>query len=198
MKRIRLDIGALSASADSGGSFMFFLYREGMDLCLPVPLTPPDMHAILSNFQKLPTDGVSVQEVFYSTLQDFRVELLEVTVIRDKEDEKFLTNLLFFDGEKEVLKGASFVDGLILAKNFGCPIYILEELMDKFSTTMDLFSNDIVKTESRLVRLKEDFQEAMSREDYETAAVLSREIARYETGNTGGSNSSRGKKRKQG
>ncbi|MEG0378628.1 MAG: DUF151 domain-containing protein [Bacteroidales bacterium] len=195
MKRIRLDIGALTASASDGGNFMFFLYREGMDLCLPVPLTPPDMHAILANFQKLSSDGVSVQDVFYSTLQEFRVELLEVTVIRDEEDEKFLANLLFFDGEKEVLKGASFVDGLILAKNFGCPIYILEELMDKYSTTMDLFSNEIVKTESRLVRLKEEFKEAVSKEDYETAAVLSKEITRYEAGNTGSAESSRDKKK---
>lgn len=190
MKRIRLDIGALTASAGDGGNFMFFLYREGMDICLPVPLTPPDMHAILSNFKKISSEAVSVQSVFYSTLQDFRIELLEVTVIRDDENENFLTNLLFFDGEKEVVKGASFADGLILAKNFGCSIYISEELMDQYSTTIELFSSEIVKTESHLTRLKEQFREAISKEDYETAAILSKGIACYEVGNP---DSSKGK-----
>ena len=50
MKRVRLDIGALAASAEGGGSFTFFLYREGLDKCLPVPLTPPEMHAMLSPY----------------------------------------------------------------------------------------------------------------------------------------------------
>ena len=36
MKRIRLDIGALTASPKEGGKFLFFLYKENMDRCLPI------------------------------------------------------------------------------------------------------------------------------------------------------------------
>lgn len=178
MKRVRLDIGAITASPDDGGSFMFFLYWEAMNRCLPIALTPPDMHAVLSNFKKMPEDIISVQELFSSTLKDFRIELLEVTVIR--KDETFITQLLFFDGEKEVVKTASFIDGVIMAKNFSCAIYISEELMEKHSTTMDFFPDKAVKTESYLGKLKEQLNEAVNSEDYERAALLSKEIEKFE------------------
>ncbi|MEF9930975.1 MAG: DUF151 domain-containing protein [Bacteroidales bacterium] len=180
MKRVRLDIGALTASPEDGGSFMFFLYREGMDICLPVPLTPPDMHAVLSNFKKIPDDIISTQELFSITLKDFRIELLEVSVVRDSKNKDFIANLLLFDGEKEVIKEASFIDGIILAKSFACPIYISEELMQEYSTTMELFSNEVVKTESHLVKLKEQLKEAINSEDYEKATLLSKEIAKFD------------------
>ena len=112
MKRIRLDIGALTASPANGGSFMFFLYREGMDKCLPVQLSPPDMHAVLSNFnQQEPHHTPTVHNLFVSTLQQFRIELLEVTVTRDDEHDCFTCELLMFDGEKEVRRISGFIDG---------------------------------------------------------------------------------------
>ena len=146
MKRIRLDIGALTASPSNGGSFMFFLYHEGMDKCLPVQLTPPDMHAVLSNFnQQEPHHLPTVHNLFVSTLQQFRIELLEATVTRDEEHDAFTCELLFFDGEKEVKQTSGFIDGVILAKAFACPIYIDEELMERFASQIDLVSEKIVK-----------------------------------------------------
>ena len=101
MKRIRLDIGALTASPEDGGSFMFFLYREGMDKSLPVKLSPPDMHAVLSNFNKQEGGGTTIHTLFSSTLQQFRIELLEVTVTKENDEAPFTCELLLFDGEKE-------------------------------------------------------------------------------------------------
>ena len=51
MKRIRLDIGAFTASSEEGGKFLFFLYKEKMDRCLSVGLTPPQMHSVLTVFK---------------------------------------------------------------------------------------------------------------------------------------------------
>lgn len=51
MKRIRLDIGAVTATPENGGSFMFFLYKDGLENCLRVKITPGDMHAVLANFK---------------------------------------------------------------------------------------------------------------------------------------------------
>ena len=136
MKRIRLDIGALTASPNDGGSFMFFLYREGMDRCLPVKLSPPDMHAVLANFNTPAPPGGTIHNLMHATLQEFKIELLEVTVIREEEDKEFATQLLFFDGEREVTRNAGFIDGVILAKTFACPIYIEEDTMEKYASTI--------------------------------------------------------------
>lgn len=173
MKRIRLDIGALAASPQDGGSFMFFLYREGMDRCLPVPLTPPEMHAALSNF-KQDADGVSVHSVFSGVLQQYRIELLEVMIIR--EGDGFLSELLFFDGEREIRQVAGFVDGIILSKQFGAPIYIAEELMEKYSTGIDSYSKDVLNSEATLDKLKEALQQAINNEEYERASQISKQI----------------------
>ena len=176
MKRIRLDIGALTASPDNGGSFMFFLYREGMNKCLPVKLSPPDTHGLLANFTQPQPTGVTVHSVFQSVLQQYRIELLEVTVVRDQENDSFASELLFFDGEKEIKQNAGFIDGVILAKSFACPIYTDEALMEKYSSTIDIVSEKIVKKEIQLQKLKEELAKAIASEDYERAAELNKAI----------------------
>lgn len=176
MKRIRLDIGALTASPDNGGSFMFFLYREGMNKCLPVKLTPPQMHAVLTNFNHQQPQGITVHNVFLTTLQQFRIELLEVTVIRDTESDTFATELLLFDGEKEVRQKADFIDGVILAKSFACPIYTTESLMEQYASAIDIVSEKAVKKEIRMQKLKEELDHAIATENYERAAQISKAI----------------------
>lgn len=176
MKRIRLDIGALTASPDNGGSFMFFLYREGMNKCLPVKLSPPDMHAVLSNFNQPQMPGITVHGAFQQVLQQYRIELLEVTVLRNDQDNIFETELLFFDGEKEAKQIAGFIDGVILAKAFACPIYTDEALMEKYSSTIDIVSEKIVKKEIHLQRLKEELEKAVAAEDYERASEIKKAI----------------------
>ena len=177
MKRIRLDIGALTASPDNGGSFMFFLYREGMNKCLPVKLSPPDMHAVLANFnQPQMPPGITVHGVFHQVMQQYRIELLEVTVIRNDGNEAFETELLLFDGEKEVRQIAGFIDGVILAKSFACPIYTDEALMEKYASTIDIVSEKIVKKEIHLQKLKEELEKAVTAEDYERAAEIKKAI----------------------
>lgn len=176
MKRIRLDIGALTASPEDGGSFMFFLYREGMDKCLPVKLSPPEMHAVLANFNQAPQQGITIHNVFLSTMRDFRIELLEVLVVRESSNEPFACELLFFDGEKETRQRAGFMDGVILAKTFACPIYIEEEVLERYASAIDIVSEKIVKKEIHLQKLKEELSAAIASEDYERAAQISKAI----------------------
>ena len=186
MKRVRLDIGALAATPENGGSFTFFLYREGLDKCLPVPLTPPEMHAMLSNF-KQDRDELTIQRVFSKVLQEYRVELLEVSIIAndqtggqgegtESENGVFLSELLFFDGEREIRELAGFADGIILSKQFGAPIYIAEELMEIYATGIDAFSKDVLDSEAMLKKLKESLQEAIGNEEYERASQISKQI----------------------
>ena len=181
MKRVRLDIGAVAASPEDGGSFTFFLYREGMERCLPVPLTPPQMHSVLSNFKQLPQNTVSVHSLLAKVIQDYRIELLEVSIVKSEdveygENNGFMSELLFFDGETEVKELAGFVDGIILSKSFSCPIYISEELMDRYATDIDSQSKDLLDKETVLKKLKEEMQEAINNEEYERASEISRKI----------------------
>lgn len=176
MRRIRLDIGALTASPENGGSFMFFLYREGMNKCLPVKLTPPDMHAVLSNFNNNTKPESTIHAVFVNSLREFRIEMLEMLVTRDEQEGVFTAELLLFDGEREIRKSCGFIDGVIMAKVCACPIYIDEQMMEKYSTTIDIVSEKIVKKEIHLQKLKEELANAVAAEDYERAAQINKAI----------------------
>lgn len=173
MKRVRLDIGALAATPEDGGSFTFFLYREGLDKCLPVRLTPPEMHAMLSNF-KQEEDQFTLHKVMTKVLQEYRIELLEVSIVRCEGE--FFSELLLFDGERETRQLAGFTDGIILSKKFATPIYIAEELMDKYATGIDSFSKEILDSEAMMKNLKEALQEAINNEEYERASLISKQI----------------------
>ena len=187
MKRVRLDIGALAATPEDGGSFTFFLYREGLDKCLPVPLSPPEMHAMLSNFKHDGSEN-TIQKVFSKVLQEYRIELLEISIVNNEQQEedsanRFLSELLFFDGEREIKQIAGFTDGIILSKQFGAPIYIAEELMEKYATGIDAFSKEVLDSETMLKKLKEALQDAIANEEYEKASKISKQIEKLKAKN---------------
>ena len=164
MKRIRLDIGAVTATPENGGSFMFFLYKDGLENCLRVKITPGDMHAVLANFKpdSTPNESVPTQEVLKNALQEFRIELLEVLIVRNEQKDCFESELLLFDGNKEVKITAGFVDGIILAKGFQCPIYIEQELMDKYSSSIDNSTQQFIDKQEHLNKLKEELNKAIA------------------------------------
>lgn len=186
MKRIRLDIGAVTASPENGGSFMFFLYKDGLEKCLQVPISPGDMHSVLSNFKQdsTPEDSIPTQVVFKKALQEFRIELLEVLIIRDEQKDCFVSELLLFDGSKEVKLVAGFVDGIIMAKSVACPIYIEEQLMKQYSSAIDNSTQQVINKEEHLNKLKEELAKAIAVEDYEKAAQINKTIDKIIKNNT--------------
>lgn len=178
MRRIRLDIGAVTATSENGGSFMFFLYKDGLENCLQVKISPGDMHSVLANFKQnnTPDESIPTQVVLKNALYEFRIELLEVLIIRNTQKECFESELLLFDGNKEVKLSAGFVDGIILAKNFACPIYIEQELMDKYSTPIDSSTQQVINKEEHINKLKEELSKAIAAEDYERASRINKAI----------------------
>lgn len=186
MKRIRLDIGAVTATPENGGSFMFFLYKDGLEKCLQVPISPGDMHAVLSNFKQesSPQDSIPTQVVFKKALQEFRIELLEVLIIRDEHKNCFLSELLLFDGSKEVKLVAGFVDGIIMAKSVACPIYIEQQLMQQYASAIDNSTQQVINKEEHINKLKEELSKAIAVEDYEKADKITKTLDRINKNNT--------------
>ncbi len=179
MKRVRLDVGAISANSEREDSFYFFLYCNELKKGISANLTPAEMHSILSNFKKIKEDAISTQTLLYSVLSTYNIELLDVMIVRRADNKEFASNLMFYNGVEEELLEASFVDGVILSKSFGAPIYIDESLMKKYSVSIDSIIEKNVKKETRISNLKVQLQEAIKVEDYERAAIISEEISRY-------------------
>ena len=176
MKRIRLDIGAFTASSEEGGKFFFFLYKEKMDRCLSVSLTPPQMHSVLSVFKNGEKEQIPLHVTVKNILESYGVELLEIEIIRNEEYSRFYSRLLLFDGEKEFKTDADFIDGIIMAKLFGAPIYVDEPLMEQYSVAMEGSPKETIQTDAIVKKMEDALSPAVRDEEYERAEVIKRRI----------------------
>lgn len=181
-ERIRLNIGALTTSKIDGGSFMFILYRETMDRSLSVTLSPAETHAVLSNFSNSTKDDTT-HTLLFSILNSYRIELLDVDIIRDNEKDGFLSEIHLFDGEKNLQIATTFIDGVILAKKFACPIYIMEDVWNKFSTKVNKLTKGANEVERSLELLKNELATAIENEEYERAAKINKIIGKIKKNN---------------
>ncbi len=178
-KRVRLTVGALTATPRDGGKFTFFLCQEGEDRCIVLPLDPPQMHTMLLNFKESERgEGVTIHSVFEKLLKSYNIELLEIDVAHDDSINEFYADLLFFNGKEEVKERLPVTDGIILAKKFAAPLYISEHLMDKWGVKVDLPEMEIMKKcmSDKTGSLQESLRQAIDEEDYEKAAIINKEI----------------------
>lgn len=178
MKRVRLDIGQVIKESGKDGKFVFSLSKRNSNEAIRVSLTPAQMHTILSNLNHIAEDGVTTQHLLFESLTNFMIEVLEVVIVRNNHNDNFESNLLLFDGDKEVTIKSSVVDGVILAKKFACPIYISEELMEKYGE--ESAHIEIADSDSYTDELKIQLKLAIDNEDYEKASILSKEIFKNE------------------
>lgn len=178
-KRVRLTVGALTATPRDGGKFTFFLCQEGEDRCIVLPLDPPQMHTMLLNFKESERgEGATIHSVFEKLLKSYNIELLEIDVAHDDSINEFYADLLFFNGKEEVKERLPVTDGIILAKKFAAPLYISELLMDKWGVKVDLPEMEIMKKcmSDKTESLQENLRQAIDEEDYEKAAIINKEI----------------------
>ncbi len=175
-KRIKLDIGALTASSSKEGNFMFFLYRDGMDKCLAIALNAPDMHALLANFGQAPQQNNSIYKLFEMMSRFYNIELLEIEIVKSKGPALFESRAVFLDGEKEMSAEASFTDGIIMAKMFGCSIFIEEELMEQYASATKEEAGNLVDTEKFKKSLEKKLNDAVDAEDYERAEMIKEKL----------------------
>jgi len=129
--------------------------------------------------------------------KSFGIELLEVSIYR-LEEGVFYSNLLCFDGEKEVTIDARTSDAIALALRFKCPIFTTDDIIEKAGIVLDPEEDDPNKivpptpapshnpksAETNAYRnlalneLEALLDEAIRNEDYEKAAQVKAEINR--------------------
>lgn len=180
MKRARLDVGALASVNGKNNNFVFFLCKKGSNEGIPIELSPNQIYTVLTNFDKVPEKNITSQQLITNILGRFNIELLEVEIKRDREANIFVSKLLLFNGEVEIVDVASAVDGAILAKKFEAPIYISNEELAEFAVDICLHTNsekdDVDLLLEDLITLESKLKEAIDNEEYEKAAKIKEEL----------------------
>ncbi len=172
-------MGAVIKEKGSDDKMVFSLSANNINKAIRINLQPAQMHALLSNLNHIREDGITSQELIFSILTKFMIEILEVNIIIGQDNKNFESKIVLFDGDREQNFVCSVIDGIVLAKKFACPIFITEDLLNKYGV-------DEIKDESAADEgdycdeLKIQLKIAIENEDYEKASILSKEIFKNE------------------
>jgi bifunctional DNase/RNase len=197
MSRVKLNIVGLSTGQISG-SYTLILGEENSNRKLPIVIGSFEAQAIAVEIEKIVPFRPMTHDLFLNFCQSFDITIHEIVIYSLNEGVFHAKMICEHMGEiKEI--DARTSDSIALAVRFKCPIYTYEDIMDAagivFNEDMnELLPDDIQEKEVKLAREnKEDksgytrmtldqlnqlLENALTSEDYGTAARIRDEIKR--------------------
>lgn len=190
MKKIELEIIALSDGNSSTNSYAVVLGEKGGNRRLPVIIGAFEAQAIAIELEKMKPARPLTHDLFKNFADAFQLRLEEV-VISDLKEGIFYSRLHCRNGSEYHDIDARTSDALALAVRFNCPIFTYEPILDTGGIVFDAEQEE--KTSESLVNdpkraggfddksdaeLKKLMDEALLNENYEKAAKLRDELDR--------------------
>jgi bifunctional DNase/RNase len=190
MKKVELDIVALSHSVTQSHNYAVVLGEQGGARRLPIVIGGFEAQAIAVAMERMTPNRPLTHDLFKQTLETFQIELKEV-IINNLLDGIFYARMICLkDGDIYEID-ARTSDALAMAVRFDCPIFTYEFILDAAGVVLENPEQEQAEAEpaqspekeSSLSRLPvEDLEklleEALAREDYEKAAEIRDEINR--------------------
>ncbi len=197
MKRVELEIVALSHSVSQAQNYAVVLKEREGNRRLPIVIGSCEAHSIAIALERMLPTRPLTHDLFKSTLETFHIELREV-VINNLLDGIFYARLVCVHQGEVFEIDSRTSDALALAVRFECPIYTYEFILDaagivlpeeegeeeesahsgssSASSSGPLDLSDLGKYSEEV--LERALQETLEREDYETAVKIRDELRR--------------------
>jgi len=197
MSRVKLNIVGLSTGQISG-SYTLILGEENSNRKLPIVIGSFEAQAIAVEIEKIVPFRPMTHDLFLNFCQSFDITIHEIVIYSLNEGVFHAKMICEHMGEiKEI--DARTSDSIALAVRFKCPIYTYEDIMDAagivFNEDMnDLLPDDLQEKEVKpgkafkedksgytrmtLDQLNQLLENALTSEDYGTAARIRDEIKR--------------------
>lgn len=195
MSRIKLSVLGISYSQTQSGAYALVLSEENGSRRIPIIIGGFEAQAIAIQLEDLTPPRPLTHDLFLNFAKSFGIELLEVNIYK-LEEGVFYSNLLCFDGDKEITIDARTSDAIALALRFKCPIFTSDDIINKAGIVLDpeeetstnispssvTPSHNPKEEESNLYKnlsiaeLETLLEEAIKDEDYEKAAKVKAEI----------------------
>jgi bifunctional DNase/RNase len=196
---IQVDIFGLSLSSTmQGGGYAIILKEVGGERRLPIIIGQSEAQAIAFELEGIKPPRPLTHDLLKNIIETFGYNVSNIT-INDLKDSTFYAKIKFDVASAEDID-ARPSDAIAIALKFSAPIYVASFIMDEVGFLPEGEDSNILKrggdeiegegeeyeeeivddgssTEDRkLNRLKHELDEAISKEDYERAAVLRDEI----------------------
>jgi bifunctional DNase/RNase len=194
MSRVKLNIVGLSTGQTSG-SYTLILGEENSNRKLPVVIGSFEAQAIAIEIEKIVPFRPMTHDLFVNFCKSFEIQIHEIVIYSLNEGVFHAKMICEHNGEIREID-ARTSDSIALAVRFKCPIYTYEDIMDAASV---VFNDDAgqtledatpVKSKSKnkeeskeftkmtMEQLETMLENAISVEDYGTAARIRDEIQR--------------------
>ena len=190
MKKVRLEIMALSHSVTQSHNYAVVLGEENGKRRLPIVIGGFEAQAIAVALENMTPNRPLTHDLFKHTMDSFDIDLKEV-IINNLLDGIFYAQLICVQDGNVMQVDARTSDAIAMAVRFGCPIYTFDFIMDSAGVILE----DEEKVEKSAVKpratsvedmsissLEKLLEEALNKEDYEKAAQL-RDIISSKKGN---------------
>lgn len=187
MKKVRLDIMALSHSVTQSHNYAVVLGEENGKRRLPIVIGGFEAQAIAVALENMTPNRPLTHDLFKNTLDAFNIEIKEV-VINNLLDGIFYAQLICEQEGNVMQIDARTSDAISMAVRYGCPIYTFEFIMESAGVLLDeeedAKSNTPTKPKGSsietmsLAGLDRILEEALEKEDYERAAQIRDIIAK--------------------
>jgi bifunctional DNase/RNase len=180
MKKVRLDIMALSHSVTQSHNYAVVLGKENGKRRLPIVIGGFEAQAIAVALENMTPNRPLTHDLFKNTLDAFDIELKEV-LINNLLDGIFYAQLICVQDGNVMQVDARTSDAIAMAVRFSCPIYTFEFIMESAGVILEeeeTQEKSPVKTKATSMEdmsvssLEKLLEEALQKEDYEKAARL--------------------------
>jgi bifunctional DNase/RNase len=182
MKKVRLDIMALSHSVTQSHNYAVVLGEENGKRRLPIVIGGFEAQAIAVALENMTPNRPLTHDLFKNTLDAYDINLKEV-VINNLLDGIFYAQLICEQGGNIMQIDARTSDAISMAVRYGCPIYTFEFIMESAGVILDeeeqqaskkapIKSRATSMEDMNLSSLEKLLDEALQKEDYEKAAQI--------------------------
>lgn len=191
MKKIELEVIALSESSAAGNTFAIILGEKNGNRRLPVIIGSFEAQAIAIELEKMKPVRPLTHDLFKTLADAFTIRLEEI-IIADLKEGIFYARLLCRSHDELREIDARTSDAIALALRFNCPVYTYEHILESGGVVMDqegqlpgmiappTVSEPVVVKSSwsgkSMDELEVALEEALHNEDYEKAAKIRDEI----------------------
>ncbi|MEM8529032.1 MAG: bifunctional nuclease domain-containing protein [Bacteroidota bacterium] len=191
MKKIRLDIVALSHSVTQSHNYAVVLGEQRGSRRLPIVIGGFEAQAIAVAMERMTPNRPLTHDLFKNVLVTFDVTLEEI-IINNLQDGIFYAKLICLKDGEIIEIDSRTSDALAMAVRFECPIYTYEFILDRAGVVLEESEEGgeeavVRRAEVSAVKrlssysieeLKQMLEEVLANEDYERAAEIRDEINR--------------------
>lgn len=186
-QRVKLSILGISFSQVQAGAYALIFSEDDGPRRLPIVIGTPEAQSIAIVMEKINPPRPLSHDLMVSIFSYLDVELLEVFIHKFDEG-AFFAELSLKQGENEYKIDSRTSDAVALAIRTHAPIYTTEEIMKNMAIIFDEKSEEqeemkefLSNDDKDLSRLDSEtlnslLQEALSKEDFETAIKLRDEL----------------------